>query len=361
MNASPNIQFAGLNALRFISALAIVFYHSTLNFQDQFPKPVKMFIHNLPLGVDWFFIISGFLIVYLLLVEKEANGTISLSRFYIRRALRIFPLYYLIIGIAFLTSHVSHPEVNFSKYLYFFGNFWMIETDKWTIAILNPLWSLCIEEHFYLFIPFLVLIFPVKRIKYLFWSIILISIAFRIYVTLTVQFNWMTIYAHTLSRCDLLALGGLFAYYHKKYPFSLRLNWALPITALYLVLLMCAVDNSDYTDIFNATFKKYLFAAPLSFILLAVLFNQNEGSVVLNWLRENKAINYLGRISYGMYMYHSIFGDAMAQVGAIQNSMLLKPLCVIGLTILVSAVSYELLEKRILKIKSRFEVVSTSN
>lgn len=299
------VHFKGLNALRFFAAFAIIVYHSILKFQDQFPRSVKMFAHNLPLGVDLFFIISGFLIVYLLLLEKQSNNGISLFKFYVRRILRIFPLYYLIIAIAWFQFHDTNPEIDFSKYLYFAGNFWMIKTDQWTVAILNPLWSICIEEHFYLLIPFLIMVIPIHKIKYLFIIIIIISICFRAYITYSYPTNWMTIYAHTLSRFDFIAIGGLIAYYHSKQKiiFNIRGIYLMGVT-VFLFLLMSIVDNADFTGINNASFKKYLFALPLVFLFCGVLFN-NTPNIFLNWLNENRGINYLGKISFGLYMYHS--------------------------------------------------------
>lgn len=353
------IHFKGLNALRFFAAFAIIIYHSTLNFQDNYPKSIKMLLHNLPLGVDLFFIISGFLIVYLLIVEREKENSISLVKFYTRRILRIFPLYYLIIAIAWFQFHETNPEIDFTKYLYFAGNFWMIETDKWTVAILNPLWSLCIEEHFYLVIPFLITLIPLDKLKYLFFSIIAVSIFYRAYITFSQEINWMSIYAHTLSRCDLIAAGGLIAYYHHKQKINLNIKGIyLAGAVIYLLLIMSIVDNADFTGINNATFKKYLFAIPLVFIFCGVVFNNNQNKV-LNMITENKLINYLGKISFGLYMYHSPIGEYLLKYPTINNSMWLKLISISILTIAISSLSYEIFEKQILKLKSKFETVKT--
>jgi peptidoglycan/LPS O-acetylase OafA/YrhL len=209
--------FGGLNMLRAFCALAIIVYHTSLSFQDKMPSMVKMFLHNLTLGVDMFFIISGFIIIYLLLVEKQTTNKIDFIKFYIRRALRIFPLYFLVVGIAYLIYHNSNPTIDFSKYAYFASNFWMIAKNDWTVGILNPLWSLCIEEHFYLVIPLLIYITPLKRVNLVLIGAVAVSILFRIYACHTVQYNWMTIYCHTLSRCDLMAIGGLIAYYYMQH------------------------------------------------------------------------------------------------------------------------------------------------
>ena len=95
------VYFNGLNSLRFIAAFAVLIFHSSQWYHHDFSTPFKLFLHNLPVAVDFFFILSGFLIIFLLLSEKKATKTINLKNFYIRRFLRIFPLYYLIIGITY--------------------------------------------------------------------------------------------------------------------------------------------------------------------------------------------------------------------------------------------------------------------
>jgi peptidoglycan/LPS O-acetylase OafA/YrhL len=361
MKSAKPVHFSGLNTLRFVAAFAIIIYHSTLSFQDSLPASVELFLHNLPIGVDLFFIISGFLIVFLLLTEKANTETVSLAKFYARRVLRIFPLYFLIVGIAYLQYHRSNPEIDFSKFCYFWGNFWMIDTNKWTVSILNPLWSLCIEEHFYLIIPVLIFIIPIKKIKYLFWAVIAISILFRAYAASAVEYSWMTLYLHTLSRCDLLALGGLLAHYYHTTGTRYNIKPKYLFGAvIYLALLMCMIDFNDFTTLSFALFKKYLFVLPLLIIFVGLVLNKNQSTSLL-LLRQNKTINYLGKISYGLYMFHSPAINLLTGLEQINNSILLKPLAVTLLTIVLSAVSYELFEKQLLKLKTRFTVVKTQN
>lgn len=142
---------------------------------------IETFFHNLPVGVDFFFIISGFLITYLLLQEKNNTGKIHIGAFFLRRMLRIFPLYYLIILLSFLAFHNSNVQVNYLPHLYFWGNFETIKEQTWIKGWLQPLWSLCVEEHFYWVVPFLIAIFPIKSLKFLYGIIIVVSIAAKAY------------------------------------------------------------------------------------------------------------------------------------------------------------------------------------
>ena len=360
-NRTP-VHFDGLNALRFFSAFAIVIYRGTLGVQSKVPDALRAFLHNLSIGVDMFFLVSGFLIIYLLLHEKAETGSLSISKFYSRRVLRIFPLYYLIIGIAYFAYHANYPGIDFSKFICFVGNFWMIKIDSWSIGILNPLWSLCIEEQFYLVIPLLILLIPVRYLKYLFWVIIFTSFIYRGWITATAKHNWMSIYCHTLSRCDLLAIGGLLAYHHHISKFKINVSGYFLLGVLtYLILLMANVDSSDYTTLIKATLNKMLFALPLLLIFMGLVLNKNEESKVVKWIKTNSVINYLGKISFGLYMYYTMVVEFVDVSLKDYNSFLLRISTIIILTVLLSVISYECFEKRIINLKRYFKSESDSS
>ncbi len=356
---SKRVYFRGLNVLRFIAAFAVLIFHSSQWYHYKFDTPFKMFLHNLPVAVDFFFILSGFLIIYLLLVEKDSTKTINLKNFYIRRFLRILPLYYLIILIAYFFLQTNHDVVNWHKFLYFWGNFWMISKNAWTLSALNPLWSISIEEHFYLIIPFLVMVIPTKYLRYLFGLIILWAFGFRIYATLTVPDNWMTIYMHTFSQMDLLAIGGLLALYHFRKP----IKFNAPVT-LYLLLLigfiilMTLVDSKDYSNLYFASVKKYLFTIPLLFLLVFFIFNTNP---TFDTFKNNKWMNYLGKISYGIYLYNAFIIDLLDRIPWLKAHYPVKLLLDISITLIISIISYEIFEKQFLKLKNKFQIVKTKN
>ena len=358
--ATSVVNFRGLDVLRCCAALAVVIYHSSSGFNEFLPKAPVRFLHNLPVGVDFFFLISGFLITYLLLTEKDRAGTISLRRFYVRRSLRIFPLYYLTLAIAWYLHSEANPDINFSSFLAFVGNYWMIHHD-WTVATLNPLWSVCIEEQFYLVIPLLVLLLPTRRLLWLFGGIVLLSIAFRAYTAVAQAPNiWMIIYCHALSRCDVLALGGGLAWWHFHRPIRLRLpRWTLFVALLGLVFLLTNIDAADYTTVPFAVFKKYSYVLPLVFIFCFVLFNKTDEPATAPG-PVNRAASYLGKISYGLYMYHCPLTFVLDDYPVYYaDDQIVRLLVILVLTIAAAALSYELFEKQILRLKHRFEVVRT--
>jgi peptidoglycan/LPS O-acetylase OafA/YrhL len=359
------IHFPGLNALRFAAALAIILYHTTLGFQQghlglaaSWHPSSALALHNLSLGVDLFFIISGFLIVYLLLAEKAAAHTISLRKFYARRALRIFPLYFLIVAVAYVQYHTTHPEIDFSKFIYFWGNFWLISRGAWTVPPLTPLWSLCIEEQFYLVIPLLLLWLPLRRVPFLFGGVVVLTIAFRAYAAASGPANWMLLYCHTLSRCDLLALGGLLAYWHFTHPLELQLpDWFFWALTAAFALLLSLVATNNFTAVVSAALLKYVFALPLVAIFCFLVFNSSPLTQRIN---QSRVLDYMGKISYGLYMYYGLIIEYLGQHPILPPAWhRALPILVLGLTAVVAAVSYELFEKQLLKLKSRFEALPT--
>ncbi|MCW3075356.1 MAG: acyltransferase 3 [Flaviaesturariibacter sp.] len=315
------------------------------------PFWLQRIVHNLTLGVDLFFVISGFLIVYLLVNEKKLTNTIGLGRFYIRRTLRIFPLYFVIVALAFFLYR--HEEINYFSFLTFTGNFWLITKGDWTVGILNPLWSLCIEEHFYLVIPLLIAVLPHRLLPYLFGFIIIGSIGFRWYAFHHIQWPWMTLYCHTLSRCDFLAIGGLIAYRHHYKPFSFR--WPKFFLWASIALLLCVLmlmDNSDFTTLWKALFKKYIFIAPLLILFFYMVFTDLSYT-------EPKIFRYLGSTSYGLYMYHTPIIELISRNAIINDSAVLKLMTVIILTVVTAGLSFYYFERPLLKMKEGFEVIKT--
>ncbi len=309
MESQKTIYFQGLNFLRFVAAFMLIIYHSALDLPETVGQTLKLSLRNLLVGVDLFFIISGFLIVYLLLAEKQVNGKVNILSFFIRRVLRIFPLYFLVIAIGYYVCHPTLPDVDFTKYLYFCSNFEMIRTDTWMCGMLAQTWSLCIEEHFYLVIPFLAAFIPSKKLIYVFGAIFFASLFYRIYIVQNVQYNWFILYCHTLSRCDLLAVSGILACWHHQKGIVFNHSLWLSFVALLMYLFVCSQLNfSDFETFFRGTFQKYIFVIPMLYLFMSIVFNSNE-NLLLNKLRNNTFINYLGKISFGLYMFHTLVID----------------------------------------------------
>ena len=330
---------------------------------------IERIFNNFSLGVDFFFLISGFLITYLLLVERKELGNINLKKFYLRRILRIWPLYFFIILCTPLIIRITAmTEPIYSWTALFANNFQAIFLSDTLVNNLPAasqypfmhFWSICVEEHFYLVWPLLLFFVPTKKLSWCFAILILSSIAFRAWAfTLAVhpfeQINW-----NTLSKIDTLAIGGWMALIHFQKPFQLKIsNVSRILFFLTFFALLTFSEAKKYSSVLEAMFKNYLYTFPFAFILIWYLFDKKAW---FNFSSKN-FIHYLGKISYGIYIYHNILFLFVIKLVIFRFDLrslplfcILYPLMVIG----VAALSYEVLEKPFLKLKDRLSLIDTS-
>jgi len=316
-NNSQRIYFRNLDILRFIAAYAIVLLHCYFGWKAFFGVPAfinssisgtlkdkaEVAVHNLSFGVDIFFIISGFLITFLLLSEQRKTGGIDVIKFYIRRAFRIWPLYFLMVLTAPLLTYFFFEQS--PDYLYqflFAGNFDVINHGTKSVAT-DHLWSICIEEHFYLFCPLLIALIPVKKLPQSLLAVIVGCILFRAWVSTKPEDYGMIIYMHTLSRVDVLALGSLLGYlhFHNRLKFDHSLGVRISLYAIFVILFLGA-DYAECGTFFAATAKKYIFVLLAAYWAGNFLFHSKAifTPVELNWLHG------FGKASYGIYMFNPV-------------------------------------------------------
>lgn len=369
---SQRIYFQNLDILRFIAAYMIVLLHCFFGWKTKFGNPdfitstfsgsaldkLEINFHNFSFGVDIFFIISGFLITYLLLSENEKTGKVDILKFYIRRALRIWPLYFLMILTGPLLSYFFFEQSPGYLYQFFFlGNFDIISQGMKSVAT-SHLWSICIEEHFYLFCPLLVAFIPIKRLPQVLLGIIFISILFRAYLTTLHEYYGIIVYVHTLSRIDVLALGSLFGYlfYHKK----LQFNDPLPVRLIIYFIFLFSFFNVDYNEcgtVFTATMKKYFFVLMVAYWAGNFLFNPDAKFAA----RKPTIFHQFGKVSYGIYMFNPVIVFLVLQLFAkfsFQNYFLFLALVHVLIAV-ATAISYRFLELPFLALKEKYAVIKS--
>jgi len=122
--------------------------------------------------------------------------------------------------------------------------------------------------------------------------------------------------------------------------------------------LMTLVDSKDYTTLYNATIKKYVFSVVLILLLLFFVFDDNPA---FNFIKQNKILNYLGKISYGIYLYNALVIDLLARIPWLSQHYVVKLPLDILLTLALATLSFELYEKQFLKLKNKFQIVKTNN
>jgi len=361
--------FDNLDGLRAIAALSVVFYHIT----HWFHFPNTSFFEGLKLvlsfgdsggslGVCFFFILSGFLITYLLFMEQEKNTVIHIPFFYLRRVLRIWPLYYLTIFIGFVIyplilsmQGITHNE-NASVVLYtlFAVNFDHIYNGDPTSGILGVQWSVAIEEQFYLIWPLVFFYFSKKKyFPFLLVLVILVSELFFLKST-----TWQIGYYHLIGNFRYLAFGGLLGYlcYFKKNQITALFNKTTPLVhaIIYIICLLLLFFQKKMND--SLPYYSYL-SHLLPFLFFGyVIVEQNFSSQSFFKIGKFASLNWLGKISYGLYLIHMV---AIYLVFALFKHIDLgffgmEILATIGLTILLSYLSYTYFESYFLSLKSRF-------
>jgi peptidoglycan/LPS O-acetylase OafA/YrhL len=292
-----------LDGLRTIAVMLVIVFH-------WFPVDKGLnLISNGPLGVTLFFVLSGFLITRILLQNRQLQAVYSFSDIYrvfmMRRVLRIFPLYYLVLlfvwlapGMAFIpeiqTDFYDHPL----HYLLYSSNFLIDKTGNWS-NVLSIFWTLAVEEQFYLFWPIVIIKTPTRHLRRVIIATILAGIATR-GVLFFVDRNSGVLMPTCL---DSFGLGALWAYTlindDKPGRFIKIISLSAPIAGL-LFLFFC-YDHD------NTLFKVLFFRLSMSILSLYLVANasykQGFGSYFGTFL-ESAVATYLGRISYGLYIFH---------------------------------------------------------
>ncbi|MBL7890343.1 MAG: acyltransferase [Bacteroidia bacterium] len=372
--------FPGLNGLRFIAVFIVILDHLELMksyfnlktlWSNEFSSHVGKF------GVTIFFVLSGFLISYLLFLEKKQFHSISIKDFYVRRALRIWPLYFILIllgffvlpNLDFFSIPVNEPvSVNFSQkfslYLFFAANVGFVFYQ--VVPFAGVLWSVAVEEQFYLFWPHLIK--HSKRILFvLFISLIvymLLKISFinNYYSADKVLMNKLVKLIER-TRFSSMIIGGIGAwvlFYNKKKILAFVYRPTVQIISLFALLILFFVYNTHNIPYFNLIKNEFI-----SLLVAVLILNISSNTKTLINL-EFKVLDFLGKISYGMYVYHSIIAVICVKffiyvlpgrddIGLFWSLCLI--ISVLVFTVAVSYLSYYYFEFKILKFKNRFSHV----
>lgn len=350
-------QFDGL---RFLAIVMVMIAH-WLQWQLSNPIVKAMpFAH----GVILFFVLSGFLITNILLRNKEKiNDSLSskksiLKGFYARRIIRIFPIYYLILFFLYFIDYKNTHEI-FPWLLTYTSNIYQSIHNVY-VGDFNHFWSLAVEEQFYLFWPFLILFTPKRYLEGTIISIIFFSLLVKGLIFLFIH-SWMANSYFTLSNLNSLGFGALLAYwsiYRKTLiPFLLKWYWMVFIGSIYIGLRLYSYFNSVswYTEIIDEP----LFALFSGSIIIYAANGEFKG-LIAKFL-EHKYISYLGKVSYGMYVYHlfvpALFWYIAPKLGIVISNKYTMFVFFFLITFILSHFSWILIEKPINKLKSRYPYI----
>jgi len=309
--------------------------------------------------------LSGFLISYILLHEKERTGTVHLKKFFMRRILRIWPLFYAMILFAFLTPYLldfvgvayssKGYEPNWLMSCLFLENYMMISTGTFpNVSPLRVMWSLCIEEHFYIIWGLLLYFLPVKRLPVL----IIISVIIA-YIGRVICYNLVVVDMDIFTNIDYFAYGTIPAYYLIKREEIIERVSRISIHVKYLIAAITVAFILIFPQMSYAT---QLFIKPLTLGLLftALIFFTLPASNRI-YISRKHIISRLGVYTYGLYLYHTICINFLMKLCEMKNVDLTNVFNVIAfsivslfISIIISVISYYLFENQFIKLKKYF-------
>ena len=367
----PRFYRPELDGLRFYAFLGVFVCHALPNeakFYSSLHLPMPWLwaavVRSGAAGVDLFFVLSAFLITSLLLRERQETGKISLRLFYIRRILRIWPLYFLVVVLGVVLAHTPPGRSRFwyydpglpwqyvAGYIFFVAN-WVYAVLGTTHSICAPLWTVSIEEQFYLVWP--ALMKTLRRRGMIIAGIVTFLLAtINQFVLALGGASAGYAYYGSAARCESLALGILLALFVDrlpKLPGSIRF---LLVGGGLTVWIFASASLSDFVGpaSLRMALDRLMIALASGAILYACLYSRSR-------LVTGNVVVQLGKISYGLYMLHYI--------GLLLTLSLLRPSWgrellaakAIGfvVTLIFAFASYRWVESPFLRLKSRFAPV----
>ena len=370
---SPRFYRPELDTLRFFAFFGVFVFHVIPNDPQFYQTHHLLTPAVVPLicavssagafGVDLFFALSAYLITTLLIREEEIRGSIDAQAFYVRRILRIWPLYFFFIAVAALvpiwdrTQHLAWPFI--AGYLFLSGN-WVYVSLGLPHSIASPLWSVSIEEQFYLLWPLALRRLSRRQLVFVVIGLLVLANLVRAFLVLSHSLGAAVEY-NTFARIDAIALGILVAYFlgSEAPALSLLSRTALATASLVVWCLVAAFTTlnaqAEVAPVLGTLLGRPLVAMAAAGLLVAAIGAPVTGARAL----ANSWLTYLGRISYGLYVYHAA-GLLVAWHLFRGNSVKVYAayaLTGFALTVVFSAISYRWLETPFLKMKERFAVV----
>jgi peptidoglycan/LPS O-acetylase OafA/YrhL len=359
---SKAIHFKGLNGIRAIAAVGVMLAHILGDLGQFGLKKLPSSLNIASLGVTMFFTLSGFLITYLLLKEKAANekNQINISNFYIRRILRIWPLYFLYVFLSLLTYW--YFSIDFDAKMLFFYFFLLANVPliiEQTLPFIGHLWSVAVEEQFYLFWPWFSKIDTKKLLFYtllLTLSLILLKdVSYILSSKFALKLPLITL---TTTRFYCMLIGCIAAIlFVQKSVWIARLTNKYVAIGAWLILFLAIINKFQIS---SALIDHEI----LSIVTVIVILTQiNEKNKIVNL--DNRVLDFFGKISYGIYVYHPILIFLSIQfLGKFQKDIFINYLFVFSLifslTIFLSYFSFHFFENKFIKMKDKFSSIKSS-
>jgi peptidoglycan/LPS O-acetylase OafA/YrhL len=369
--AKSLVYFSNLDGVRAIAALMVVVshieYHKTNFGLQQLPFSLQNFGK---IGVTIFFALSGFLITYLLFVEKDKFKKVNLKDFYIRRILRIWPLYFLVVIVGFFIYPAKGSSNALWLSVFFLPN--LAFCLKMLPAIFDPIWSIGTEEQFYIFYPH---IFKIKKPENILNALIIITGCLIILNIVVRNLPESNTFAANLSlflyyaRFDNMMVGAIVAtlYYNTKHPafifrFQHVFNWVFTRRAQWILTGVFFIFIHFYLK--HEIPQGDMVMAVIAALLIVNLCEPTTSFYTIG----NKPLQYMGKISYGIYLLHKyplFLVFYLVEKYMHGSNLIIQNLVIyvatIGAVIALASISYFGYERYFLRIKRQFQKVISHN
>jgi len=345
-----------LDGIRGFAVLMVMFFHYNLIDYNTIFNGMTSIVKFGQTGVTLFFVLSGFLITRILIKAKNKEN--YFSHFYLRRTLRIFPLYYFFLLLTYfvlpylnLASFVSFKE-QIPFYL-FYQN--IAYTFEWACEGPSRYWSLAVEEHFYLIWPLIMYFFSIKNCYRIIILIGGIAILFRI---LLLKEGYGTFY-FTLCRMDAIAIGCYVALMEFESNYNLKINWNKHLVVLSVIALVFGYlwfVYSEKSNLYIQIIKDIPYYYIFSILIMAMVSKESHylQNIVKNFF-NNKFLIFCGKLSFSLYVYHVMCYDIVGKIGI--SNIYISILACFGLSFIIASISFFYFETPFLKLKNRFSDV----
>jgi peptidoglycan/LPS O-acetylase OafA/YrhL len=365
--------FENLDGLRFLCFLSVFFYHSFYT-ESQIIKESNVYnfitndiFGNGNIGVNFFFVLSGFLITHLLIKEKLINKQINVPYFWFRRVLRIWPLFYLCVIFGFFVfpllkqslGQVPNETASILSYLTFTNNFDLIEKGLPDASVLSVLWSVAVEEQFYLFWPIMLYCVPIKKYWLVFITMVIISMVFQL------NHSEGLYEAHTLNCIGDLATGAFGAWalvFIKGFKNKIEDLSKSYIIGVYILFSLFYFFRDNFLILVPQIriFEREVLACIILMIILEQCYSNNSFYKMSNF----KIFSKLGKISFGLYMLHFIgilivttLSRKLGFTNYLFSVIVVETVLALAISIVISVLSFRILEQPFLMLKEKYNLL----
>ena len=357
---TERIYFPELDGLRFFAFLSVFVFHQKLFAHIPY---LSVLTGNGWMGVDLFFALSSFLFTKLLVAEFNKTKTISFKKFYMRRIFRIWPVYFLFIGFSvalqlYLTGSLEKSVVIRIIGLFAFSDNIISAIYGYnTMPYIGHLWTIAYEEQFYIFIPVIILLLVRSSFKKKLVCVIAVFILFNAarFVLIVNHVPHPAIWVLPVTHFESIVLGIVTGFGGLDFLLQRIKPLAVGLVGIFFFFLVCLLPHIDHISYW--LIASYSFVGISTALMLFSVSNSNY----LKKVFSKRLIVFLGKRSYGLYVYHTLGNGVAAYITAhisiLPSNALASFIYSLSFTIIVSIISYRVVETPFLKLKKKFEVI----